>query len=472
MELVKMRSQLTATIAVACALVVAASVAQAAPRKLTGPWSGSIVIPNSPLNITVRFVQTDENISGTIEIPQQNVAGLALADVSLEGDRLRFKLTQIPGDPSFDGSWQGDVIAGNFTQNGQAFPFELKRGEPKKKRRPQDPKPPFSYLSEEVRINNIGATLAGTLLKPANAEKPPVVVFITGSGPQNRDEEVFDHRPFLVIADFLARRGIASLRVDDRGVGKSTGKREGMLLRDVASDTAASVEFLKARFEFGPIGLIGHSEGAAVAAALGAKRSDIAFVILLAGPAVDGKTLMVEQNRAIFRAKGLPEKMADEVASRAAALFDAIIGEAPETDLRARVRELIVAQTAGAIPEHLLAAEVEKQVALVKQPAMKELLTHDSRKDLAKLNIPVLALWAEKDVQVGAVVNHREATAALRTAGNPNAMLSIVPGVNHLFQTCVTGDLAEYATIEETVSPTVLTLLEDWLGRHAPTSRQ
>lgn len=472
MELVRMRSQLARVFAVACALVVASSVVWAAPQKLSGPWSGSIVIPGSPLTITVRFTETEESISGTIDIPQQSVAGLALADVSLDGERLRFKISQVPGDPLFDGSWQGDVIAGNFTQNGQAFPFELKRGEPKKKRRPQDPKPPFSYLSEEVTIKNIGATLAGTLLKPANAEKPPVVVFITGSGPQNRDEEVFDHRPFLVIADFLARRGIASLRVDDRGVGKSTGQREGMLLRDVASDAAACVEFLKARFEFGPIGLIGHSEGATVAATLGAKRSDIAFVVLLAGPAVDGKTLMVEQNRAIFRAKGLPENAANEVASRAAALFDAIIGGARETDLRARVKELIIAQTAGTIPEHLLAAELDKQVALVKQPAMKELLTHDSRKDLVKLNIPVLGLWAEKDVQVGAALNLREATAALRTAGNSNATLSIVPGVNHLFQTCETGDLAEYAVIEETCSPKVLKLLEDWLGRHAPTARQ
>ena len=462
------RSNLMFVVLLIAALFGAATGQAAAARsRIAGPWSGSIVIPGAPLRITVRFTEKDDQITGTIDIPQQNAVALPLVDISLEEDRLRFKISSVQGDPAFDGSVQSDVIAGNFTQNGQAFPFELKRGEPKKKRRPQDPKPPFAYMSEEVSVKNIGATLAGTLLKPANVEKPPVMVFITGSGPQNRDEEIFDHRPFWVLADFLARRGIASLRVDDRGVGKSTGLRDGMLMRDVASDTAACVEYLKARFEFGPIGLIGHSEGAEVAATLGAKRNDVAFIVMLAGPAVDGKTLMVEQNRMIFRAKGLSAQAANDVANKASALFDSIINNAPATELRARTKDLLVAQTAGSFPDHLLEAELDKQVSIMKHPAMKELLMHDPRKDLAKLTIPVLGLWGEKDVQVGAKLNHREASAVLAAARNPKTTLSIVLGVNHLFQTCETGDLSEYATIEETFSPNALSIFEEWLGKQS-----
>jgi pimeloyl-ACP methyl ester carboxylesterase len=291
------------------------------------------------------------------------------------------------------------------------------------------------------------------------------VVFITGSGPQNRDEEVFDHRPFLVLADFLARRGVASLRVDDRGVGKSTGRRDDMLLRDIASDTAACIEYLRARFEFGPIGLIGHSEGASVASMVAAKRDDIAFLILLAGPAVDGKALMVEQNRLIFKAKGFSDQRAAEVADRATALFDAIISSAPETELRDKTRSLINVQTAGNIPAQMLDAELDKQMIALRHPSMKDMLMHDPRKDLAKLAMPLLALWGEKDVQVGAELNHREAGLVLNPQVNKKATLKIVPGVNHLFQTCETGDLAEYAIIEETFSPKALSILEEWIGK-------
>lgn len=454
-------------LAVAALASIAAQNAAPAKPELAGTWTGIIRVPNSPLRITLRFVAKEGTISGTIDIPQQRAMGVALADISFEDDRVQFTIAGVPGAPSFNGSVQRETITGEFTQNGMTFPFELKRGtsdEAKKIKRPQDPKPPFGYKSEEVSIPNIGVTLSGTLLKPPHIEKPPVVVFITGSGPQNRDEEVFDHRPFAVLADYLVRRGIASLRVDDRGVGKSKGPL-ATSLRDVVSDTAACIEHLKARFEFGPIGLIGHSEGALAAISLASKRNDIAFIVLLAGPAVDGKALMVEQNRLLFRAGGFTQEQADRVAERAAELFQAIIADATDDVIRERTKALIVAQTLGKAPQQLLEQEVAKHAPAMRDPWLREFLEHDPQEELRNVHVPLLGLWGEKDVQVAAQMNLQAAEAALSAAQNKHATLNVIPGVNHLFQSCTTGSLDEYALIDETISPTVLKMLEDWIPK-------
>jgi pimeloyl-ACP methyl ester carboxylesterase len=427
-------------------------------KPVHGQWSGAIQVMGQSLRVIVRL---DEQGS-TIDIPEQNAKDQPLAGVSLRASVIRFSIQGQPGQPTFDGKVSGDEIVGTFTQGGQSFPFSLKRGAAAKPRRPQDPQPPYPYLEESVQVRNGNVTLSGTLTRPKGDGPFPAVVLISGSGPQNRDSELLDHRPFLVLADALTRAGVMVVRYDDRGVGESTGSREKATMRMFASDAGAIVGVLKKRSDVSTIGLIGLSEGGQVAPMLAAGNDDIGFVILLAGPGVSGDQVMVEQNRAIAIANGARPAQAEAVAGAARALFEAAKRGEPQARLIELVRTLTRAQIGGDIPPQVEAGLVPAAQTLL-NPWFQEFLNSDPAVDLRRLTVPVLAINGSKDTQVVASQNLPAIAAALEAGKNPDATVKELPGLNHLFQTAGTGGVEEYGQLEETMSPVAIEMIIVWI---------
>ncbi len=326
--------------------------------------------------------------------------------------------------------------------------------------RPQEPKPPFPYRSEDVAIVNAAgkAVLAGTVTIPEGKGPFPAVVLISGSGLQNRDEELMGHKPFLVLADYLTRHGIAVLRYDDRGFGKSTGDAAAATSEDFAGDALAAWQVLRARPEIDPrrVGLLGHSEGGLIAPLLASRTPGVAFVVMLAGPGVTGEAVMLAQGVAILKANGAPDSAIATNTSLQRQVF-AILRE--ESD-QARIVERL-----SAIP---VPGPKEASAALVKQsssPWLRFFVRYDPAPALAKLTCPVLALGGELDLQVLADQNLPAIEAALKRGGNKDYTVLRLPGLNHLFQTCKTGTPAEYAKIEETMSPVALDMIATWIRK-------
>lgn len=441
-----------------------------APHEAAGTWDGEVAIPGQALHVVVHL-EGDGTLRGRIDIPQQGAKGLALDNVIAEGERIGFRIAGVPGEPTFDGRIDGDVIAGGFVQSGQRFPFELRRrtGAHAAGRRPQDPVPPFPYTIEDVTIRSGAITLAGTLTRPSGGGAHPALVLLTGSGPQNRDSEVFDHRPFHVLADHLTRAGVAVLRFDDRGVGQSGGRYDTALKGDFVADARACAAFLRERDDVSAVGLLGHSEGGDVAAAAAAQDDDIAFLILLASPGVAGHELMVEQNRLIALSMGATAEQSQAIADRARELFDAALDDARASEVTARTKALMEAQTGAPLPPEAQ-GELEQQAAMLMSPKFLELLRHDPRRDLARVGVPVLAVTGEKDVQVSPSQNLPAIEAALKDAGNGDVTIREIPDANHLLQPAENGGFHEYAAIEQTFDGAVLDLLRDWiLARFAAT---
>jgi fermentation-respiration switch protein FrsA (DUF1100 family) len=338
--------------------------------------------------------------------------------------------------------------------------------------RPHDPKKPFPYAAEEVVYENkaAGVKLAATLTLPKGAGPFPAVVLITGSGPQDRDETVAGHRPFLVLADYLTRRGIAVLRADDRGVGGSTGDVFKSTTADFADDALAGVAYLKGRKEVHPkqIGLLGHSEGGIAAPLAAVKSADIAFIVLLAGTGLPGEELLYLQGERVGRAAGAGEKELARGRALQEAFFAILKKEKDAAAVRKQLLAAVEAERAKLSDEEKKAAKgqevaLQAQLKMIQTPWFRYFLTHDPRPALRQVRCPVLALNGAKDVQVPSKENLGAIEKALREGGNKDFTVKELPGLNHLFQTCKTGGIAEYGTIEETIAPAVLDLVADWV---------
>ncbi|MCH7778719.1 MAG: alpha/beta fold hydrolase, partial [Gemmatimonadetes bacterium] len=277
-------------------------------QSIDGAWNGSLTIGPQTLRITVRFTTSETGLRATIDIPQQGATGVQLQNVSYDDSRVYMELPAGPGLAVFDGRQVGDSIGGAFTQAGLGGTFFLKRSS-QAAAMAKEPPEPLPYAEEEVTFHNAGITLAGTLTLPESGAPHPAVVMITGSGPQNRDEELFGFKPFHLIADHLTRNGVAVLRYDDRGVGGSTGSVSEATTEDFARDVLAAVDFLKNRSDIDPerIGLIGHSEGGIVAPLASSMSDDVAFMVLMAGTSVSGAEILIEQGALIMRASGATE---------------------------------------------------------------------------------------------------------------------------------------------------------------------
>jgi pimeloyl-ACP methyl ester carboxylesterase len=357
------------------------------------------------------------------------------------------------------------------------LPLTLKKiAKPTELKRPQTPRPPFPYKLIEVTYpSKPGAvTLAGTLTEPEGPGPFPAVILISGSGPQDRDETLFEHKPFLVLADALSRRGVAVLRVDDRGVGGSTGSLLNATSDDFAGDVLAGIALLRSRPEIDArrIGLLGHSEGGIIAPMVAARSPDVAFIVLLAGTGLPGEQILYLQGQAVLKGMGVGEKKLKDQLDLQTRFFDILRTEKDEKAADARMRELAkAAQETLSAEERKAMGDIEAlvtaQLKTVRTPWFRFFLNYDPRTALAKVKCPVLALIGQKDRQVPPKENLSQIERALRAAGNTAITVKELPGVNHLFQTCSTGAPSEYAQIEETIAPAALAEIVDWITRQA-----
>ncbi len=341
---------------------------------------------------------------------------------------------------------------------------------------PQTPKPPFPYDVEDVTYTNAkdGNTIAGTLNTPRGDKPYPVVIMITGSGAQDRDETIFGHKPFAVIADHLARNGIATLRTDDRGVGGSTGNIARSTSFDFAGDVLAGVEFLKSKpdINMSCIGLIGHSEGGLIAPMVAAESDDIAFIILLAGPGLPGIDILGAQLELILLTAGVKKEIVAQQLIAQQELHRGVIDGADDETLKGSALKLIRLQIGLPVESDKPLSKYETQttarvLAQVKSPWMKAFIEYDPRPTLHKVKCPVLALNGELDLQVPYEANLDAIKTALIKADNADITTQSLPKLNHLFQTAKTGMIGEYATIEETFAPHVLDILSNWIQQRS-----
>ncbi len=342
------------------------------------------------------------------------------------------------------------------------------------RRRPQHPLKPYPYLEEAVTYENqkAGVKLAATLTLPRGAGPFPAVLLITGSGPQDRDETIVGHKPFLVLADHLTRRGVAVLRADDRGVAQSTGNFFAATSADFADDAEAGVAYLMRRKEIDPrrVGLLGHSEGGLIAPMLAVRTNQIAFIVLLAGQGLPGQEVMAQQGQKILKAQGATVRQLERQTALQSRLF-ALVKAAPEPEaldrqIRAVLEEEVAKFSEGDKKEAAkLKAEVGAQIPLLKSPWLRYFIAYDPRPTLRQVRCPVLALIGSKDLQVVPGPNLEAIEKALRDGGNQDFTAKELPNLNHLFQTCKTGGLSEYAKIEETIAPEALDLVAEWIDK-------
>lgn len=439
----------------------------AAQPSIAGDWEGVLSPGPATLHIVLHVTATDDGVlHGTLDSVDQGARGIPITSVVMAGTRLTLQLNAIGG--GYDGTINGDgsVIDGTWKQGGGALPLVFKRAAPGSAaaaapKRPQNPAPPFPYRDEEVRYDNPSAniTLAGTLTIPPGPGPFPAVVLITGSGPQDRDESLLGHRPFLVLADYLTRRGIVVLRTDDRGIGKSGGVFATATTADFATDTEAGVAYLTSRREVDAkkIGLIGHSEGGEIAPMIAARNPRIAFVVMMAGPGVSGEDVLVEQNVLVTEAMGASHEQAVARGSLIRALADIVRQEGDAAARETKMRAVLE----GKVP----AAQVDAQIKALTTPWFRYFLGYDPAPALRRLACPVLAIAGEKDLQVPPKQNLPAIRAAFQSSGNTRVEVVELPSLNHLFQTARTGSPTEYAEIEETIAPSALALIAGWIAR-------
>ncbi len=434
----------------------------AAPSDIDGDWMGTLDLGTMTLRMVFHITNTADGLTATSDSPDQNATGMPVTTVTRNGASLRMEMKQLDG--VFDGKIAKDLtsIDGTWSQHGSSWPLVLTRVKDKaelERHRPQNPVKPYPYPEEDVSYENKvqGDTLAATLRIPQGKGPFPAVLLITGSGPQDRDETVFDHKPFLVLSDWLTRKGIVVLRADDRGVGKSTGNFATATTADFATDVEAGVAFLKARSEVDPhkIGLIGHSEGAIIAPMVAARNHDVGFIVMMAGSGVPGDQILVQQTLLISEAAGLSKDKAEKNAADEREALALVMQEKDPAVLRDKLRTKL----AGQVKE----SQVDAQIKTLTSPWFEYFLAYDPATALRKVICPVLALSGEKDLQVPPSQNLPAIRKALEDAGNKNFEADELPGLNHLFQTAKTGAPSEYAEIEETMSPVVLEKIANWI---------
>jgi hypothetical protein len=446
---------------VAAALVVSgAAFAQAAP--VEGNWLGKISAGPTTLRLALKVAKSAGAYTATMDSIDQGARDLKIDRIAFQDGELQFEMTRLRASYSGKMSADGKRISGTWKQGTQELPLEFEAvPEVPAIRRPQEPRPPFPYREEEVSYENpmAGVQLGATLTIPAGEGPFPAVMLLTGSGPQNRDEELFGHKPFRVIADQIARAGVAVLRADDRGVGKSTGRPNEATLEDLAGDALTAVAFLRQRKEIDStrIGVLGHSEGAAVAPLAAVRSKDIRFLVLLAPPAVPGDQVMLKQAEAIGKASGAPKYALDNNARLQEALFGIVRTEADPAARRAKLDAY-----AGSLPTAVQQV-VQAQIPMVTAPWFRYFLMHDPAVALASVRVPVLAMWGELDLQVLPSQNEKPLKAALDKAGVKYSTVRL-PGLNHLFQTAKSGVPNEYGQIEETFAPAALQMISKWVS--------
>lgn len=436
-------------------------------QDITGNWAGKLNIQGIQLRVLFHITRSEDVYVTTMDSPDQGAQGIPTGKTEYSNSVLTIVAPRM--GMTYTGTWQGnDTIKGIFMQSGITLPLELVRSEKSGELlRPQEPKPPYPYHVEEVTVENAkaGVKLAGTLTLPVRGEDYPVVILITGSGPQNRDEEVMGHKPFLVLADYLTRRGMGVLRLDDRGVGLSTGDFRSATTMDFADDIEAAVVFLKNR-EVGSIGLIGHSEGGLIAPLVATRTKEVDFIVLLASPGLRGDQILLKQQEAIGRELGMEDSVLNDAQRVNEKCFDVVVqsrsADQAEIALKACLDSL---NRIGRLPVNMKDERgVEMWRRQTLSPWMYFFVTYDPVPVLECVRCPVLALNGSNDLQV-LPENLEIIRNALEAGGNRQVTVKELPGLNHLFQTCESGSPTLYGTIQETFSPVALKEIGEWIEK-------
>jgi pimeloyl-ACP methyl ester carboxylesterase len=444
-------------------------------KDLTGIWTGQLALQNS-LELTIVFnlsIDDSGKYTSTLDSPDQGAMGIATESTMITGDSILIKIPVVQGFYSGKIIYDEMKIEGKWSQGGMSLDLVVNKVDKiEKPERPQEPKEPFPYNSEEVLFENVidGVVLAGTLTFPKDGNYFPGVVMISGSGGQDRNEELLGHKPFLVISDYLTRNGIAVLRFDDRGIAQSTGDHSTATSEDFAKDVLAAVQFLKERKEINKtkIGLIGHSEGGMIAPLTAIQSDDVSFIVLMAGLGIPGDSILYLQGELIQRAEGMSEEEIQKSVKLQREIFSIVKNSTDDEKLDKELREKFYVEYATMTEEEKSAlgdpeVYLNMQIKTIASPWFKYFLRFDPTPVLEKVKCPVLAINGEKDLQVPPKENLSAIETSLKKGGNNNFEVKILPGLNHLFQTSTTGKISEYGKIEETISPTALQTMLDWI---------
>jgi len=444
---------------------------------ISGIWTGKLSLPNS-LELTIVFnLSKDDSgkYTSTLDSPDQGAMGIPTESTMIDGDSILIKIPVVQGFYSGKIFYDEMKIDGKWTQGGMNLDLTVKKVEKLEGRnRPQEPKEPFPYNSEEVLFENEvdGVVLAGTLTFPKEGNNFPAVVMISGSGGQDRNEELLGHKPFLVISDYLTQNGIAVLRFDDRGIAQSTGNHDTATSEDFARDVLAAVNFLKTRNEIckTKIGLIGHSEGGMIAPLATVQTSDVAFIIMMAGLGIPGDSILYLQGELIQRAEGTSEEEIQKSVKTQREIFSIVKNNSDDEKLDKELRDKFYKEYSEMTEEEkskLGDPEVylNMQIKTITSPWFKYFLRFNPATILEKVKCAVLAINGEKDLQVPPKENLSAIETALKKGGNKNFEVKMLPGLNHLFQTSTTGAISEYGKIEETISPLALQTMLDWIKK-------
>jgi pimeloyl-ACP methyl ester carboxylesterase len=440
---------------------------------LEGNWLGTLEFNGVKLRQVLKISKAGDGFTAKIASIDQSADDVGLDSITSQDNSVRFELKKY--GMSYEGmlNEKGDEISGTFKQGPASLPLIFKRSTVAVKiGRLQDPQKPYSYKEEEVVYENKKdqVKLAGTLTLPRTSGQHPAVILITGSGSQDRNETILGHRPFLVLADYLTRRGIAVLRVDDRGVGGSSLGSLSATSENFAGDVIAGMEYLKTRKEINPrqIGLIGHSEGGIIAPMVAVRSKDVAFIVLMAGTGQTGEDVLYTQSALIQKAGGASTEVTSQNTVALKNIFAVMKAEPDNKRAEQQIRERLEKQMSELNEEQRkifasIKATAESQMQMNLSPWFRYFVAYDPRLTLEKVKIPVLAINGENDLQVSSKENLKIIAAALKKSGNKDYTIKSFPKLNHLFQTSETGSPGEYGTIEETIAPQVLETIADWI---------
>ncbi|NUN09161.1 MAG: alpha/beta fold hydrolase [Ignavibacteriaceae bacterium] len=447
-----------------------------AQNKFEGHWSGKLNFGSVALTIILNITADEDTLTATIDSPDQGAMGIPVSSVRVNGDSLFIGIKSIGGSYTarYIGAGDSVYLKGKFSQSGASLDLTLLKSDKQTVlNRPQEPRPPFPYYSEEIEFENkeAGVKFSGTFTRPDKVGRYAAVVLVTGSGPQDRDEALFGHKPFAVIADYLTRNGFAVLRYDERGVGKSTGKFAGSTTLDFTHDALAAIGYLKSRKDVNPAktGIIGHSEGGVVAPMAAAMSEDVKFIIMLAGLGVPGDELLHRQYRDLMKAGGAGEEKIEKMLLFNRELYS-LMNNYPDSSRFFEEANSLIEEF------YKVLTDVEKENPEFSHESLESLVKTangewfrffvktNPAQYLSKVNVPVLALNGTKDLQVSYKENLDGIGKALTTAGNKNFTILPLEGLNHLFQKADKGTIDEYGKIEETINPEALEVMRKWLA--------
>lgn len=440
-------------------------------QDITGDWHGVLKVQGMQLRVVFHIQEEGEGYIATMDSPDQGATDIPVTSTAFKNSVLQINMPNL--GIVYEGTLnEAGTITGDFNQFGQIMALELSREAAQKETvlRPQEPVKPYPYYTEEVTFTNENANieLAGTLSLPQQEGVFPVVVLISGSGPQNRDEELFGHRPFLVLADHLTRNGIAVLRYDDRGTAMSTGNFVSATSEDFSEDVEAAVAYLRTRTEIDKdnIGLIGHSEGGIIAPIVASRDKDIAFIVLMAGVGIPGDELLLLQQRAVGKVSGLSETLLMDIETGNRTVFSMIKESTDLTQLSADLTQYFKEHPGPSKPPGVdVDTYAQLRVDQLLNPWWLHFVRNDPANALEEVQCPVLAINGEKDLQVPPKENLTAIRQALERGGNTQLTIKELPKLNHLFQESTTGSPGEYGQISQTLAPEALDTILSWIQK-------